>query len=123
VAEPVNVSSQPPTPAAPVAPSIPRARVVWGDKIIARVLRTGATTAGICFVVSIVANLLPASEAQGWVVDFFRRSGITLLIVTPVMRLIAAGVMLGLKGEYRYTVYAATILLLLSFAMAAGLAA
>jgi uncharacterized membrane protein len=128
VADPLNVTSHPERSAeAPAAiemvAALPRARAVYGDRAIAHVLRIGAVTAGVCFVLSIAAGYLPDTAERGWAVDFFRRSGITLLIVTPVLRLVAAGVLLGMKGEWRYTVFAACILLLLSAAMGAGLSA
>ncbi len=98
----------------------PRARAVQGDRAIAMLLRAGAVSVGVCFVASIVVSMFPASPVQGWLVDYFRQSGVVLLIVTPALRLVAAGVVLGVHGEWRYAAYAACILLLLALAVAAG---
>lgn len=118
MAEPVNAPSQPPR-AAP----IPRAREMSGEQLISRVLRTGAIMAGLFFLTSIGLDLLPQTVETAAAVEVLRKGGVAILIATPVLRLIAAGVVLGVRGEWRYTLYAACIVLLLSVALAAGLTA
>lgn len=108
-------------PSAPVA--LPQARAMAGEAHIARLLRTGAVLAGLCFFISLVLGALPQSPATAYAIDALRKGGVVLLVVTPILRLLAAGVLLGLRGEWKYTIYAACILLLLCFAVAAGLAA
>lgn len=118
MADPVDT----PMAAAPApAAAIPRARSFAGDQAIAHVLRMGAIFSGLCFVGSLGAELLPVSAWQMHAIDALRRAGIALLIVTPVLRLVAAGVLLALKGEWRYAFYAACILLLLAAAVGAGM--
>ena len=106
---------------APAVASLPRARVLDGENLIARLLRTGAVLSGLCFAASIALELLPQSESQGYAIDVLRKTGISLLVLTPVLRLVAAGVLLGLRGEWRFAIYAATILLLLALAVGAGM--
>lgn len=109
--------------ATPPAQALPRAREIPGEHTIARVLRMGALLAGLMFVASLIAESFPASAMQAYTVDLLRKGGMTLLIVTPVGRLIAAGVALGIKGEWRYAAFSACILLLLAVAITAGFAA
>lgn len=99
---------------------LPRARAIEGERYIARVLKTGAFLAGGCFALSVILELLPADAAQGYAIDVLRKGGLMLLVVTPILRLATAGVMLGLRGEYRYTVYAGLVLALLMMTIAAG---
>ncbi len=103
--------------------ALPRARDGQGDRAISLLLRAGSVSVGLCFIASMIVSLFPPSPEQRWLVDYLRQSGVGLLIATPVFRLIAAGVALGAHGEWRYTGYAASILLLLALAMASGLAA
>jgi hypothetical protein len=105
----------------PVVAPLPRARVLEGDVVIARLLRSGAVLSGLCFAASILLEVLPETHSQAYAIDVLRRGGISLLVLTPVLRLIAAGVLLGLHGEWRFAVYAATIVLLLSLALGAGM--
>lgn len=121
MAEPVELPSQPPTPAR--VAQIPHAREMSGEQAISAVLRTGAILSGLCFLTSLVIELFPPSVPASIAVELLRKGGVALLIVTPVLRLIAAGVVLGMRGEWRYTLYAACIVLLLAVAITAGLAA
>jgi uncharacterized membrane protein len=89
-----------------------------GERAIALVLRTGALLAGLCFLASILLEALPAPLAQD--AELLRAAGATLLVVTPVARLVVAGVALGIRGEYRYSTYAAVILALLMAAAGLG---
>ena len=104
-------------------PALPRARVIAGEQHIARLLKLGALVAGACFGGSLLLEALPESTLQAYAIDALRKSGVVLLVATPILRLVAAGTILGLRGEYRYTLCAATILLLLSLAIGMGLAA
>jgi uncharacterized membrane protein YdbT with pleckstrin-like domain len=115
----------PPSPApaavaaAPQVPSLPHTRPMDGERAIALVLRSGAFLAGLCFLLSILLEVVPATPlAQD--AEYFRAAGATLLVVTPVARLLVAGVALGLRGEYRYSTYAAVILALLMAAAGLG---
>lgn len=116
----VNAASD--APGQPAA-SLPRARWMAGDRHIARVLKMGAVLAGACFASSIALELLPPSAMQGYMIDVLRKGGVMMLVATPIIRLVAAGVMLGLKGEWRYTLFAVCILMLLSLAIGLGLSA
>lgn len=110
-----------PTPVEASAAPLPRARVLDGEIIIARLLRAGALLAGLCFGASLVIELLPPTAAQGYAIDAFRKGGIFLLILTPLTRLVAAGVLLGMRGEWRFAIYAASVLLLLALAIGVGM--
>lgn len=116
---PASAQSAPPVTSR-VEQVLPRARAMAGERYIARVLKTGALLAGACFALSVVLEILPTGLAQGYVIDALRKGGLMLLVVTPIVRLAAAGVMLGLRGEYRYTVCATLVLLLLAMTLAAG---
>jgi hypothetical protein len=100
-----------------------RGEAVAGERWIARVLRTGAVMSGGLFLGSLALELLPQSTATSVAIDNMRKAGASLLLVTPVARLVVAGTALGLKGEWRYTLYAAGVLGLLAVAVGAGFAA
>nr|WP_228530707.1 MULTISPECIES: hypothetical protein [Myxococcaceae] len=100
-----------------------RGEVIAGERWIARVLRTGAVLSGGLFLSSLALELLPASQGTSVAIDSLRKAGASLLLVTPVARLAVAGVALGLRGEWRYTLYAAGVLGLLALAVGAGVAA
>jgi hypothetical protein len=99
-----------------------RGEAVAGERWIARVLRTGAVASGGLFLGSLALELLPQTEATSVAIDSMRKLGASLLLVTPVARLVVAGAALGLKGEWRYTLYAAGVLGLLAVAVGAGFA-
>nr|WP_246357489.1 hypothetical protein [Pyxidicoccus fallax] len=117
-AEPIT---QPGVEVAPVGRARRRDRAVAGDRWIARVLRAGAVVSGGMFVVSLGLEALPQSENVHVAIDLLRKGAASLLLVTPVARLAVAGTLLGLKGEWRYTVIAAGVLGLLGIAVSAGL--
>lgn len=119
-AEPVT---QPGFDTAPVARGRRRDLAVAGDRWIARVLRGGAVLSGGMFVVSLGLEALPRSEEVHVAIDLLRKGAASLLLVTPVARLAVAGTLLGLKGEWRYTVIAAGVLGLLAIAVGAGIQA
>ena len=108
---------------ASAAQPLPRVPAIEGDAILARVLRTGAVLSGLCFAGSLLLELLPASSSQAYAIDALRKGGITLLVLTPLVRLVAAGVLLGLRGEWRFALYAASVLLLLALAIGTGMSA
>lgn len=101
----------------------PRARLIRGEKAIARILRGGALASGGLFLGSVLAELLPTSQTTSVAIDLLRKGGASLLLVTPAVRLVVAGGLLGLRGEYKYTAYAIGVLLLLAIAVGAGFAA
>ena len=96
-------------------------RAVAGERWIARALRGGAVLSGGMFLASLPLELLPRSETVDVTIDLLRKGAASALLVTPVVRLMVAGTMLGLRGEWRYTVYAAGVLGLLGLAVGAGL--
>lgn len=98
-------------------------RSVAGERWIARILRGGALLSGAMFLGSIGMEALPQSETVHVAIDTLRKGAASLLLVTPVARLVMAGTMLGLRGEWRYTLCAAGVLGLLAIAVGAGLQA
>lgn len=104
---------------APAAARVGRA--VAGERWIARALRGGAVLSGGLFLASLPLELLPKSETVDITIDLLRKGAASALLVTPVVRLMVAGTMLGLRGEWRYTLYAAGVLGLLGLAVGAGL--
>jgi hypothetical protein len=145
VAEPVEVNESPmrmPLPAKsvtgtnavvipevahePVAPPLARerariGRAAAGERWIARILRGGALISGGMFLASLGMESLPSSLAAHVTIDTLRKGAASMLLVTPVARLVVAGAMLGLRGEWRYTLYAAGVLGLMALAVSAGL--
>lgn len=107
--------------AAPRVSGLPVTRGMDGERAIARVLRAGALLAGVCFAASVVLEALHVPSLQQDA-ELLRAAGATLLVVTPVARLVVAGVALGIRGEYRYSTYAAVILVLLIAAAGLGFA-
>jgi hypothetical protein len=106
---------------ASAAQPLSRARVFDGEIVIARLLRTGAVLSGMCFGGSLLLELLPLSTSQAYAIDALRRGGISLLMLTPLVRLVAAGILLGMRGEWRFALYAASVLLLLALAIGSGM--
>ncbi|HYH95356.1 MAG TPA: hypothetical protein VD972_05240, partial [Hyalangium sp.] len=90
---------------------------------IARVLRGGAVVSGAMFLGSLAMEALPQSQTVQVTIDTLRKGAASLLLVTPVARLVMAGTMLGLRGEWRYTLCAAGVLGLLAIALGAGISA
>jgi hypothetical protein len=105
------------------APGLPRARSIGGTKLIARMLRSGAVAAGGMFVTSLLLEALPQSQEVSIAIDLLRKGGASVLIATPVLRLVIAGGTLGLRGEWKYAAIAAAIIGLLGIAVGAGVAA
>ncbi|MDC0709093.1 hypothetical protein POL68_11525 [Stigmatella sp. ncwal1] len=96
-------------------------RAAAGERWIVRILQGGALISGGMFLASLVLELLPPSQDVAVSIDTLRKSAASLLLVTPVARLAVAGTMLGLRGEWRYTLYAVGVLSLLAIAVGAGL--
>ncbi|MFL5349590.1 MAG: hypothetical protein ACJ8AT_32745 [Hyalangium sp.] len=114
------------TEAPKAAPARAPARVgrsVAGERWIARILRGGAVISGGMFLASLGLEALPQSQTVQVAIDTLRKGAASLLLVTPVARLVVAGAMLGLRGEWRYTLYAAGVLGLLALAVGAGISA
>ena len=91
-----------------------------GERAIASVLRTGAALSFACFTASLIVDRV--SHAYAAQADILRAAGASLLMVTPVVRLVVAGVALGQRREYRYSVYALAILVLMGVAASLGVA-
>jgi hypothetical protein len=100
----------------------PTARAMEGDRFIAYLLRTGAVMGGALFAASLLMELLPSSYGASVAIDSLRKAAGSVLLATPVVRLIAVGVLLGAKGEWRYTAFAGCVLALLGVAIGSGLA-
>lgn len=98
-------------------------RAEAGERWISRLLRTGALCSGGLFLLSLLLEALPDAEPVHVVIDLLRKGAASALLVTPVVRLVVAGASLGLRGEWRYTLYAAGVLALLALALGAGLQA
>lgn len=107
----------------PLERSTPRARAIRGERAIARILRIGALGSGGLFFASLVLELLPTSQTTSVAIDTLQKLAASLLLATPAVRLGVAGVMLGLRGEKRYALYAAGVLALLGLAIGAGIRA
>ncbi|KFE67168.1 hypothetical protein [Hyalangium minutum] len=108
------------------APARARERIgrsAAGERWIARILRGGAIISGTMFLGSLALEALPQSETVQVAIDTLRKGAASLLLVTPVARLVMAGTMLGLRGEWRYTLCAAGVLGLLALAVGAGISA
>ncbi|WP_239470604.1 hypothetical protein [Archangium violaceum] len=110
-------------PVAPVVDDTPAhvKRAEAGERWISRLLRTGAMCSGGLFLGSLVLEALPESESVHVAIDVLRKGAASALLVTPVVRLVVAGTTLGIRGEWRYAVYAAGVLGLLALAVGAGL--
>jgi hypothetical protein len=115
------VMSEEAVPAAPARAPAWIGRSVAGERWIARILRGGALISGTMFLASLGLEVLPQSQEVQVVIDTLRKGAASLLLVTPVARLVMAGTLLGLHGEWRYTLYAAGVLGLLALAVGAGL--
>lgn len=121
-----NAAAVPEAAHEPLPPRAMTARIgraVAGERWIARLLRGGALLSGAMFVSSLAMEALPQSVFSHVAIDTLRKGAASLLLMTPVARLAVAGTMLGLRGEWRYTLYAAGVLGLLALAVGAGLQA
>ena len=112
--------------AAPVIPGVEStpahvARAEAGERWISRLLRGGAMCSGGLFLASLALESLPQSEAVHVAIDVLRKGAASALLVTPVVRLVVAGTTLGIRGEWKYALYAAGVLGLLAIAVGAGL--
>lgn len=96
---------------------LPQGRPMEGATWLGRILRGGALLSGAVFAASIGAEALSFPAAA----DGLRKVAAAVLIATPIVRLVTAGVMLGLKGERRYAGYALGVLVLLALSVVAGL--
>ncbi|WP_420840436.1 hypothetical protein [Archangium primigenium] len=130
----VQMSTREPRPVAiPVSMEVPREavparalspateRAEAGEVWIARLLRGGALCSGLLFLVSIGLEFLPETESVHVLIDVLRKGAACALLVTPVVRLVVAGTTLGMRGEWRYALYAAGVLGLLAMAVGSGL--
>jgi hypothetical protein len=93
---------------------------VRGERLIARVLRAGAVTSGALFLLSMGCEVLPPDPTRTHLLEGARMAGASLLVATPVARLVVAGGTLGRRGEWRYALCAAGVLALLGVAVGAG---
>jgi hypothetical protein len=126
----VRVGTAPPSPRtasqAPVIPGVAGTpahvrRAEAGEQWISRLLRGGAMCSGGLFLASLALEFLPNSETVHVAIDVLRKGAASALLVTPVVRLVVAGTTLGIRGEWKYALYAAGVLGLLAVAVGAGL--
>jgi hypothetical protein len=96
-------------------------RAAAGERWIVRILQGGALISGGMFLASLILEVLPQTQDVSISIDTLRKGAASLLLVTPVARLAVAGTMLGLRGEWRYALYAVGILGMLAFAVSSGL--
>ncbi|MBA2707035.1 MAG: hypothetical protein H0U59_04430 [Gemmatimonadaceae bacterium] len=68
------------------------------------------------------SSRIPFGHAADVAIDSLRRGGLSLLLITPVARLVASGVLLGIRGEPKYALYAGGVLVLFGLAVGAGYA-
>ncbi|MFL5321586.1 MAG: DUF1634 domain-containing protein [Myxococcaceae bacterium] len=100
-----------------------RARTFGGERLIGRLLRTGAILSGAMFLSSLGLELLPDSPKAIVAADMLRKSGLAVLVVTPIARLATGATLLAFKGEWKYALYGAGVLGLLALAVGAGFGA
>ncbi|HYO73686.1 MAG TPA: hypothetical protein VEU33_47245 [Archangium sp.] len=117
---PQAVSNVPVIPDVVATPAHVR-RAEAGEQWISRLLRGGALCSGGLFLASLALEFLPQSETVHVAIDVLRKGAASALLVTPVVRLVVAGTSLGLRGEWKYALYAAGVLGLLAVAVGAGL--
>lgn len=122
MADPLRTGERPPTPRAAQA-AFPHAREMVGELAIARALRTGALLSGTLFLASLLLSALPESPVVVEAVRRLREGGAVILLATPVVRLLVAGVSLWMKGEQRYMFYAVGVIGLLVMAVGFGFSA
>jgi uncharacterized membrane protein len=104
----------------PVASVSAEPVAVGAERIIGRTLRVGALLSGSLFLLSLGLQTISASPSLAVDADGLRRAGASVLVVTPVVRLVVSGLALGRRGEWRYALCAAGVLSLLALAVAAG---
>ncbi len=119
-------ATHPPPEVAPAAPEVASTpahvkRAEAGEQWISRLLRAGSVCSGGLFLASIALEALPKSETVHVAIDVLRKGAASALLVTPVVRLVVAGTTLGLRGEWKYALYAAGVLGLLALAVGAGI--
>jgi hypothetical protein len=122
VAEPGSLeeSGDPSLPLATVPAR--RARGARAEVSVGRVLRFGVLISGSCFGASLLLEMLPVAQHISVAIDLLQKGAISFLLVTPAARLVVAGLSLGLRGEWKYALYAGGVLALLAVALGAGLA-
>jgi hypothetical protein len=98
-------------------------RAESGERWIARLLRGGSLFSGALFLVSLALELAPGSEDTDVLIDVLRKGAASVLLLTPLLRLVVAGTSLGLRGEWRYALYALLVLGLMALAVGAGMQA
>ncbi len=91
-----------------------------GERYLAKILRAGAVASGALFATSVALRVLPVTRHTAMAIDLAQQGAVSLLLFTPVARLVASGVVLGAKGEWRYALYAAGVIGLLGLALGAG---
>ncbi|XXF80397.1 hypothetical protein P2318_11780 [Myxococcaceae bacterium GXIMD 01537] len=120
VAQVARTEDVPPALPAQVV-AVPAGRAIAGERWISRALSGGAALSGALFLLSLLLEGLPHSQAVDVSIDLLRTGAASALLVTPVVRLVLSGTLLGLRGEWRYALYAAGVLGLLALAVGAGL--
>lgn len=123
MAELVEPSSKMAEAKLPVEVALPRPKgMARVERSIARVLRGGALASGALFLASLALEGVPETGSSALAIDVLRKAAASLLLGTPVLRLVVSGVALGLRGEWRYAAYAAAVLGMLGLAVGAHFA-
>jgi hypothetical protein len=91
-----------------------------GERSIGRVLRVGAWSSGGLFLASVMLQAIPQAAQWQPEIQVLRAAAASLLVVAPVVRLIVAGSVLGIHGEWRYAAAAGGVLGLLGLALGLG---
>lgn len=100
-----------------------RARTIGAERTISKLLRTGALLSVGLFAASILLEAIPQNQQVSIAIDLMRKAGLGVLLVTPLARLTAAAAVLAAKGEWRYALYGAGVLLLLALGLSTGFGA
>lgn len=112
--------AEPRLPPVGAARALPTSTGFDAERLVGRILRMGALGSGVLFASSLVVEMLSAAESSAVAADFLRKAAGSVLLVTPIARLVVGGTLLGVRGEWRYALYAGGILFLLAVALGTG---
>jgi uncharacterized membrane protein len=87
------------------------------DRIVALVLRTGAFA---CFFI-MLAGLATSAFAKGWIPIGIEKTGVILMLATPVVRVIVACFLFFREKDYRYGFISLGVLVILMLGAVFGI--
>ena len=87
------------------------------DRIVALVLRTGAFA---CFII-MLAGLLTSVFTKGWIPLGIEKTGVILMLATPVVRVIVACFLFFREKDYRYGYISLGVLVILMLGAVFGI--